>query len=100
MNVFVLQGSVEITPDEALKRIREKQAAKKVIDGEINNLKQVVKTFMKKEGLKKYESPEGGKAQFIESQKPKWDKEAILELTGEDFGLCVSYTTTISFKVS
>jgi hypothetical protein len=98
--IFTTDTATPISLNDALRGIKKCQAQKKAIGDTEDNLKKVVKTYMKEKGLKKYESPDGTKAQFIESQRPKWDKSAILELTGEDFGLCVEYTTSISFKVS
>lgn len=97
---YTPDNGIPLSLDEALSKTSDVQAKIKALKAEEANLKQVAKIHMKERNLKKYESPKGIKAQFIESQRPKFDKDAILTLTGEDFGLCVSYSTSISFKVS
>ena len=96
---FVPDGGTPISLDESLLRIVPIQAEIKALKAKMDNLKKVAKIHMKERKLESYESPEGTKAKFITSQKPKYDKEAILELTGEDFALCVSFTTNVAFKV-
>ena len=84
--------------DETLRRIMPVKAKIKALKAELDNMNKVAKIHMKTKGLKKYESPEGTKAQFIESQKPKYDKEAILELTGKTSALWVPSTRGITSK--
>lgn len=96
---FVPDGGTPLSLDESLRRIVPLQAKIKVLKAELDNYKKVAKVHMKGKKLKKYESPEGTTAQFIESQSAKYDKDAILTLTGEDFALCVSYSIKTAFKV-
>jgi len=96
---FVPEGGTPLSLNESLRRIVPIQAEIRALKIKLDNLKQVAKVHMKDKKLKKYESPEGTKAQFIMSEKPKYDKAAILELTGEDFALCVSFSTSTSFRV-
>ncbi|MHC4237564.1 MAG: hypothetical protein ACYSSM_04835 [Planctomycetota bacterium] len=96
---FVPDGGIPLSLDESLRRIVPLQAEIKAKKALLDNYKKVAKIHMKGQNLETYESPEGTKAQFIKSQSAKYDKDAILTLTGEDFALCVSYSDKISFKV-
>lgn len=96
--VFV--QTVEISTDEAIHKVVELQAKRSILNKEIDNLKAVIKADMVREGEKEHVTDRGSKAKFSESQVPTWDKEAIQVLTGDDFGLCVSYSTVKRFKVT
>ena len=56
--VFVPEGGTPLSLDEALRRISALQKETKATKAKMDNLKQVAKTHMKAQGLKKYESPE------------------------------------------
>lgn len=92
--------AVELGLDEAIAKAIELQnearESKKVLD----NVKKVIKDHLAAKGVDSHETPEGHKAAFSESQRPKYDKEMIKEATGELFELCVTYSTVKSFKVS
>ena len=98
--VFVPEGGTPLSLDETLRRIIEAQKQKSVLDKTIKNLKKVAKTILAEKNLREYESPEGHKAKFYESQVTKYDKKGILDLLGENFALVCEYVTQVSFKVT
>jgi hypothetical protein len=93
-------SEVALGIDEAIASIVKIQKEKSALDKTIKNLKAVVKTHLKAKGVTEYETPTGSKAAWSSRQSPSYDKDAILELTGEDFALCVSYKTVKTFKVT
>lgn len=97
---FVPEGATPISLDESLKLIVAAQKEKAVLDKKIKNLKAVAKAHLAERKLKEYETVEGHKAKFYDSQKAKYDKELIKEATGELFELCVSFSTVTNFKVT
>ena len=99
-DVFVPDGGIPLSLDESLRRIVQAQQEKSELDKKIKNLKKVAKTHLAEKNLKEYESPEGFKAKFYESQVAKYDKKGILELLGENFARVCEYVTQTSFKVT
>jgi hypothetical protein len=93
------EGQIELTKRESINLVvqlqDEMRAAKKILD----NAKEVVKTHMVADGETSHTTPEGHTAKWSSSQRPKYDKEAIKELTGAGFDLCVSFSTVKSFTV-
>jgi hypothetical protein len=98
--VFVPEGGTPLSLDETLRRIIEAQKQKSVLDKTIKNLKKVAKTHLATRKIQEYESPEGHKAKFYDSQVTKLDKKGILELLGENFALVCEVITQTNFKVT
>ena len=99
--MFVMDGDVTpVSLDESIDRIVALQNQRNALNKQIDNLKAVAKLHLKKLEVTAYEAPSGHTAKYSTKQMPKYDKAAILELTGEDFALCVSYSDVKSFKVS
>jgi len=98
--MFVMDGDViPVSLDESIDRIVALQNERKLLNAKIDNLKAVAKLHLKKLEVTEYEAPSGHSAKYSSKQMPKYDKEAILELTGEDFALCVSFTNVTAFTV-
>lgn len=94
------ENQVALDLDESLDLIVQAQEEKKKLEKRIENLKAVAKKILKDKGLSKYENEKGRKAQWYDSQRTNYNKELIRELLGDDFGRCVTISTTKSFKVT
>lgn len=94
------EGQVALGMDECLDMIIAEQAKKKEIDTKIKALKAVAKQLLVAKGVTSYESPTGRKAKWSESNRPKYNIEAIRQLTGTGFDMCVTYSVVRSFKVT
>jgi hypothetical protein len=92
--------AVPLSLDEAIAKAIELQDTAREEKKILDNVKKVIKDHLAAKGVETYETPEGHKAGFSTSQRPKYDKELIKEATGELFELCVTYSTVKSFKVS
>jgi len=93
------EGQVELTLDESIALAVEIQAEQRATKKRLDNVKEVIKTHLKGKDLREYTTSEGHTAKWSSSQRPKYDKEAIKELTGAGFDLCVSFSTVNSFTV-
>lgn len=88
-----------VSLDQALNLIKQKQAQKAAAEKELDNLKEVAKALMKAKGVEKYTNPEGITARWSESQRSNIDKELAKELLGPNWAKVESFDTVKSFTV-
>jgi len=92
-------GTVQVSLDEALARIKALRAEIAPLEQIQKNLIEVAKTMMKAQGVESYTAPSGDRALWSESQRSEIDKELAKELLGPNWSRVQSFKTVKSFTV-
>jgi restriction endonuclease len=90
---------VEITCDDAIRRIMALREQMAPFEKQEKNLIEVVKAHMKAKNEEKHTTPEGVTAQWSTSQESKIDKELAKELLGENWARVHSFKPKRSFTI-
>jgi len=94
------ENEVAVSLDESLDLIKGIQQEQKELKNRLERLKKIVKDFLRDLDVERYESPAGRQAVIVTRQNASYDRELIRQLTGENFGRCVRFSTSKSIKIT